>query len=267
MNIGFIGAGNMGGAILKGFLAWEKDSTNNYFVCGSSREKSKETAKRLGITSCGSIKELVEICEIFFLGVKPGDFTEVLPQIKTVTEKGKICVSMAAGITIKAMERVLGSNAKIVRIMPNMPVMVGEGMVSVSRNVNVTDDECGIVIDLFNRIGRAVEVEEELIHAVIGVSGSSPAYTYMYIDSLIKAAEDNGISSSDARVFAAQAVLGAAKQVLESEIDLHILVDDVCSPEGATIEAVELLKREDFEKTVKKGAQAAIEKSILMSRR
>jgi len=148
--------------------------------------------------------------------------------------------------------------------MPNTAAMVNEAMVAVCRNNNVGDIEFEEVFKLFKAIGLAEEISEDLIHCVIGVSGSSPAYTYMYIDALAKAAVENGMEKKQAIIFAAQAVLGAAKMVLETGIDPVQLRINVCSPGGATIEAVNLLKENGFEKKIKEGFQAAVDKSKLM---
>ena len=211
---------------------------------------------------------------------------------------------MAAGVTIASIESYLSDGAKVVRIMPNAPARVGEIMASVSPNGNVTDEEAAMVVDLISGMGRAVIVPEDLISAVIGVSGSSPAYTYMYIRALASAAEEYGMDEQAALTFAAQAVLGAAKIVLEEcagdseqnhdapeeilklsaagedqrtdaekaekqggKTYLDSLIDAICTPGGTTVEAVKSLNESGFEETVKKGAKAAIEKSIAMSKK
>jgi len=171
---------------------------------------------------------------------------------------------MAAGIAISFIEKYFAPGVKVIRIMPNTPALVKEAMVAVCRNRQVGDGEFRDVFRIFESIGRAEEVDEELIHCVIGVSGSSPAYTYMYIDALANAAEKNGMGKEQAIVFAAQAVLGAAKMVLETGIDPVQLRINVCSPGGTTMEAVKKLKENGFEKNIQEGFQAAVEKSKSM---
>ena len=150
--------------------------------------------------------------------------------------------------------------------MPNLPEKVGEGMISVSRYCNVDDAEFKIAMDIFSSVGRAEEVDESLINCVIGVSGSSPAYTYMYIEALTEAAVANGMDENKARVFAAQSVLGAAKLVLESSESLEQLRINVCSPNGTTIEAVNRLFENGFKEKVIEGFQAAVDRSIEMGK-
>lgn len=265
MNIGFLGAGNMGGAILRGFYPNKKEN-DQIFVFGVNLEKLEKTCAETGATPCTEIEDLVEKCDLFFVGVKPNKFEEVLPKIKKTYTKDKICVSMAAGIKIKYIESYLGEDATIVRIMPNTPAQVREAMTSVSANKNVTEAMMAPVMEILQGIGKAEIVDEDLIHTVIGVSGSSPAYTYMYIDGLIKAAINEGMEPDKARVFAAQAVLGAAKMVLENDITPEQLRINVCSPGGTTIQAVEKLMELGFEDIVGQGFRAASDKSREMEK-
>lgn len=264
MKIGFIGAGNMGGAILRGYLNKSGCAPENIFVYDTNREKTAELEESLGIHGMESIEAVTEACQVIILGVKPNGFEEVLPLVFSRMEKEKIVVSMAAGIDIAFLEKYLGTQAKIVRIMPNTPAMVNEAMVAVCRNSNVTEEEFASVFAIFNAIGRAKEIDESLIHCVIGVSGSSPAYTYMYIEALADAAVANGMEKEDAVFFAAQSVLGAAKMVLETHIDPVQLRMNVCSPGGTTIEAVNKLLENGFEEKIKEGFQAAVDKSKAM---
>lgn len=265
MKLGFIGAGNMGGAILRGYLNSGKIAAEDVYVCGRDMEKLKGLCHELGTNMCENIGQLVESCDVIMLGVKPNMFPEILPQVAKVYDSNKVIVSMAAGIMISVIEEAVGRDAKVVRVMPNTPAMVGEAMTSVSRNTNVTDEEFAPIFDIFTSIGKAEEVSENLIHCVIGVSGSSPAYTYMYIDALAEAAVKNGMNKEQALVFAAQSVLGAAKMVLETGVDPVQLRINVCSPGGTTIEAVETFQKEGFAQLVERGFQAAVDKSIKMS--
>ncbi len=265
MKLGFIGAGNMGGAILRGYLSSGKIQPDDVFVCGRNMEKLEKLCHELEVHGCRTITELMEACDVILLGVKPNMFPEIMPQVAEKYEKNKVLVSMAAGITIENISEFVGSDAKIIRVMPNTPAMVKEAMTSVSRNANVEDECFSQVFDIFQSIGRAEEVDEQLIHCVIGVSGSSPAYTYMYIDALAEAAVHNGMDKEQAVIFAAQSVLGAAKMVLETGVDPVQLRINVCSPGGTTIEAVNTLQEKGFTELVQSGFQAAVEKSKRMS--
>lgn len=267
MKTGFIGIGNMGGAILAGYaaasasdgvelMAFDKNET----VCSQTKQKINR------LTICESGRALCSEADILLLGVKPQIIETVLEEIAPAYNSSKLVISMAAGVKIALLEKYLGDDAHIVRIMPNLPAKVGAGMISVSRNSNVSDEEFEMAMDIFGSVGRAEEVDESLIDCVIGVSGSSPAYTYMYIEALVQAAVDNGMDAQKARVFAAQSVLGAAKLVLESSESLEQLRINVCSPNGTTIEAVNKLFENGFMDKVKEGFQAAVDRSIEMGR-
>lgn len=174
---------------------------------------------------------------------------------------------MAAGIPISFLEGFLPVGSKVIRIMPNTPAMVREGMVSVSRNKNISNQDMDISMGIFRSVGLAEEVDESLIDCVIGVSGSSPAYTYLYIEALVEGATANGMEKEMATRFAAQSVLGAAKMVLETGVDPQQLCLNVCSPGGTTIEAVNKLKENGFKENVKQAFQAAVDKSELLSKK
>lgn len=268
MKIGFIGAGNMGGAILRGYAAEASDKGHVIYVYNRTEETRKALEAEFEcVKACGSAEELVSECDVIMLGVKPNMFGELLPQIAPVCSDDKLVVSMAAGISIAYIEEYLGSGQPVIRIMPNTPAQVGEAMTSVSRNGNVTDEMMDFAMGIFRAIGKAEEVSEDLIHCVIGVSGSSPAYTYMYIDALAQAAVGNGMDTDKAKVFAAQAVLGAAKMVLENaDTTPEQLRINVCSPGGTTIEAVNRLFENGFEENVREAFQAAVDKSKTMTK-
>ncbi len=282
MKYGFIGVGKMGGAILRGLLDSGNIDRKDVAICGRDPEKTIRTASELGVAAYETKQEVTGASDIIFIGVEPKAFPDVMPLVAEAYEADKVLISMAAGVTIASIESYLGDEAKVVRIMPNAPARVGEIMASVSLNRNVTDGEAEMVVSLLSGMGRAAIVPEEQISAVIGVSGSSPAYTYMYIRALASKAAEHGMDEQAALTFAAQAVLGAAKIVLcecseapDQSTDaqgqdrfgkLNELIDAVCTPGGTTIEAVKSLEENGFEEIVRKGAGAAIKRSMEMSR-
>lgn len=296
MKIGFIGTGNMGGAILKGYAASDAVKGNQILIHNRTTEHNEEMATAIKgmmaekagsekndheVMICNDNGELAEQADIIIIGVKPDAVKEVLDEIayqinktaRGTSPEDKIIVSMAAGISIAAMEEALsrakagcGAYAKIIRVMPNTPAQVGQAMTSISRNRNVSDIELAAVADIFNAVGRCEEVPEDLIDCVIGVSGSSTAYTYMYIQALVEAAVANGMSEEKAREFAAQSVLGAAMMVQQSDESLQMLRDRVCSPKGTTIEAVNKLLENGFMDDVREGFQAAVDRSKEMTK-
>ena len=264
MNIGIIGIGNMGGAIARGIAASEKASGNVLILKGRDPEKTRKQAEELGAETALTDEELVRRSDIFFIGVEPKTYGEVLAGIREAYAPDKICVSMAAGISLSDLEEAIGKDAKIIRIMPNTPAKIGKGMTSISRNACCRDEDVEAVKKLLECFGRAGEVTEDQIGSVIAASGSSPAYTFLYIKALAQSAVNNGMDPESARLFAAQAVLGAAELVLRSEDDFDVLVDQVATEGGATIESIKLLKGENFEDLVVRGAQAAVDKANRM---
>ncbi len=265
--IGFIGIGNMGGAILSGYAKSENAENVQLLAFDMNSElcmKRKEQIPKLELCSSGS--ELCRKSDTIIIGVKPQVITGVLEEIAEAYDSSKTVISMAAGISIRKVQSCLGDEAGIIRIMPNTPAMVGEAMVAMCRNENVSDETFEEATEIFSGIGRAEHVDENLIDCVIGVSGSSPAYTYMYIQALIEEAAAQGMDERKARVFAAQSVLGAAKMVLESSESVEQLRINVCSPNGTTIEAVNTLFENGFMENVKEGFRAAVKRSIEMGK-
>lgn len=266
MNIGFLGAGNMGGAIINGYAGQAKEKGQTLLAFDLNAEKLQALSEKTGIIPCESQEDLVTRSDVVVLGLKPNIFEAVLREVAPLFEAGKVVVTMAAGISIGFIESILGPDIPIIRIMPNTPAMVNQGMTAVSRNANVDDAAFRQIFQMFTAIGRAEEVPEELIHCVIGVSGSSPAYTYMYIDALANEAVKNGMNYDQAVIFAAQSVLGAATMVLETGESPEQLRVNVCSPGGTTIEAVHVLQANGFEENVAQGFRAAVAKSKEMSK-
>ena len=266
MKIGFIGIGNMGGAIYRGYSPAAAAQGNEMLAFDKDTEKLQQLVAECPTTICSSLEELVGASDVVVLGLKPNMYETILPEIAACWKEEKVLVSMAAGMSISFITAYLGEKAKIVRIMPNTPARVGCGMTAVSRNGNVEDEIFEQVMGIFKGIGLAEEIDESLMDCVIGVSGSSPAYTYMYIEALMNAAVKNGMEPQQAKIFAAQSVMGAAKMVLESEKTPEQLRIDVCSPGGTTIEAVDALLENGFRDDVSEGFQAAVEKSKVMTK-
>lgn len=262
MKIGFIGLGNMATAIIGGIL--KKGMAQPGDIIGSDKmaaacEKAKNT---YGITIGSGNAEVASAADILFLAVKPIFFPEVLEEIKTVLSKETVVVSIAAGKTIAFIENGLGSSeVKIVRCMPNTPALVGEGCTGVCANKNVEKEELEQVLALIRSFGVAEAVPESLMDVVVGVSGSSPAYVFMFIEAMADQAVAAGMPRKQAYQFAAQAVLGSAKMVLETGMHPGELKDMVCSPGGTTIQAVKVLEEKGMRAAVMDAMEACIEKS------
>jgi len=204
------------------------------------------------------LNEFVKNSDIIFLGVKPYLVGEIIDEVGD-NFKNKIVISMAAAVEIKDLERKL-PNAKIVRIMPNTPVKVGAGVVGVVFNSLVNDEDKIIVLDLLSNLGIAEEILEKDMAALTALSGSGPAYGYLFIEALADGAVLNGLKRDVAYRLAASTVLGAAKMVLETKEHPGKLKDDVCSPSGSTIEAVRVLEEKNFRSAVIECEKACFDK-------
>ena len=259
--IGFIGLGNMASAMIGGML--QKDMVTPGEIIGSCRteETAKKIADRFGIETTTDNSTVAQAADILVLAVKPQFFPEVIAQIKDEVNADALIISIAAGKTMDYIETQFGRPLKLVRCMPNVPALVGEGITSVSRNERVSDEEMKQAMDLLSSMGKASEIPERLIDAVVGVSGSSPAYVFLFIEAMADGAVAAGMPRSQAYEFAARAVLGSAKMVLETGKHPGELKDMVCSPGGTTIQAVKVLEEKGFRAAVMDAMEACIEKS------
>lgn len=263
--IGFIGCGNMGEAFLKGIINSKIVTTDNLYVF--DRTKSEAIQKKYSVNILENELEIVKNCDVIFLAVKPNGYEDVLNKIKDVVNSTKILVAMAPGITMEnILEEVDNRNAKIVRTMPNLPLMVQEGCIAYAFNENIEDEEKDYFKNLFEAIGVAVEIKEELFDAVIGVSGSSPAFIFMFIEALADAAVYEGFARQDAYKLIGQTLIGCGKLFLESGKHPGELKDNVCSPGGTTIVGVKSLEDNGFRGVVTTAAIETIRKSKEMSK-
>ena len=246
MNIGFIGAGNIASAIIEGIIKDEFVKKENIKVYDVS-EKVRENYIKKGFEAVKTLEELLK-SDIIFLTVKPQFYTDVLEKMSDV--KDKIIVTVAPGITIAKVKSYLDSSNKVIRTMPNTPLMVGEGMTVIANEENCDSQKLDFVISLFEKSGKVIKIKEELIDSAVGVFSSSPAYVYMFIEALADGGVFNGIDRNTALTLAAQAVYGSAKMVLETGMHPAELKDMVCSPNGTTIRAVKALEDNGFRSSI-----------------
>jgi len=251
----------MGSAMIGGICKSGLVSPEQMIVSAHSTATVEKIHVAYGIRTTTSNEIVASTSDILFLAIKPYQFATVLPAIASCLKKDCIIVSVAAGQNIAAIENLLSSDIKLVRAMPNTPALVGESMSALCCNANVTDAELSVIKQLFECFGKAEIVTENMMDAVIGVSGSSPAYVYMFIEAMADAAVADGMPRTMAYKFAAQSVLGAAKMVLETGRHPGELKDAVCSPGGTTIEAVTTLEAGGFRKAVITAQRACVQKS------
>ena len=259
--LGFIGAGNMGYAMLKGASNVMKKEELTYTDVNIAR--LEEVKAETGISYMNSNVELVKAVKYVVLAVKPQFLDGVLEEIKDVITVEHVVICIAPGISISHYKKFFGEDKKIVRAMPNTPALVNEGMSGVCFSKDAfSEEEKNVVMQFFNSFGKCEIVDESLMDAVVCASGSSPAYVYMFIEALADSAVKYGIPRDKAYVFAAQTVLGSAKMVLETQEHPGKLKDMVCSPGGTTIAAVGALEEYGFRNAIIKAADACYEKSV-----
>lgn len=264
MKIGFIGLGNMAGAIIgaivkKGIFAPEQIIGADVFPAAS--RKAKES---FGMTIAADNQEVAEKADILVLSVKPQFYADVISEIKDLVDDSKIVITIAPGKTLAWLAEQFGKEVKLVRCMPNTPALVLEGCTGVCPSSRVSGEELKQVLEILGSFGRASVVPERLMDVVVGVSGSSPAYVFLFIEALADAAVAEGMPRAQAYEFAAQAVYGSAKMVLELGKHPGELKDMVCSPGGTTIQAVKVLEEKGMRAAVMDATIACIEKSRSM---
>lgn len=243
--IAFIGAGNMGYAMISSIAKSNIIPADNIMVFDIDKDKLLGLRKEVKIHVVQDVNDAVKNADIVILAVKPNMVEKVLTEIKTSIDGEKILVSVAVGIPIKFYKGVVGQDKKIIRTMPNTPALVGEGMTLMCYE-NVSDDEAKTIKRIFECFGKVEFLDEKLMSEVTAVTSSSPAYIFMFIEAMADAAVLSGIPRNLSYKLAAQAVLGSAKMVLETGKHPGELKDQVCSPAGTTIEAVSSLEKNRF---------------------
>ncbi|KON90425.1 pyrroline-5-carboxylate reductase [Sporosarcina globispora] len=263
--ISFVGCGKMAQAIIGGIL--KSNLVNPRQIIASARtELTLEDVKnRWEIQTRSSNIEAAKEADILFLAIKPDGHGAVIDEIKNSINSQAIIITIAAGISLSFLEQSFGRKIKAVRSMPNTPSLVGEGMSVLSANESVTPEDMEEVIKIFSCIGKAAVMEEKMMDAIPAISGSSPAYVYMFIEALADGGVKAGLSRDQSYQLAAQAVLGAAKMVLETGKHPAELKDEVCTPGGATIEAVAELERKGFRASVLSAMEQCFDKTKALS--
>lgn len=261
MKLGFIGCGNMATAMIKGIIG-NGIAAGNEIIAADLLQTSVDKAEReLHICVTTDNKEVARQAEVLVLSVKPQFYESVIQEIKdTVTEK-QLIVTIAPGKTLDWLEKQFGKTVKLIRTMPNTPALVGEGITAACSNKNVTEEELDYVISILKGFGKCEVIPEHLMDVVVSVSGSSPAYVFVFIEAMADAAVADGMPRAQAYEFAAQAVLGSAKMVLETGKHPGELKDMVCSPGGTTIEAVRVLEEKGMRSAVFEAMKACTRKA------
>lgn len=262
--LGVIGCGYMGSAIIKGVVL--SDFLNpKKIVVADALESNLDKINELGVYTCNSNKYVAENSEYLLIAVKPQHFNSVAHSLGDF--KPEKIISVMAGIQKSTIKEVLARyTIKVARCMPNLPCSIGSGAVG----IDMTDfdgdiDDTEFITNIFNNLGVVLSVNESKLDAVTGISGSGPAYAFMFMDSLIDAGVQQGLTKDEAKVLAVQTVLGAAEMVQRDEESLSDLIMRVCSKGGTTIEAVKVFEENHFRAIVSRAVDACVKKSRELS--
>lgn len=259
--IGFIGCGKMASAIIGGVIASNYLPKENIMAAEINEEKASEKSKELGIKVITDNNELVNSVDVVFVATTPNFVEGVLNDIKSSVTKDKLVVSIAAGVTTRFIESILGSDKRVVRVMPNTPALVLEGMSGVAGGTIATEEDVQAVVELLSNIGKAIEVTEEQLDIVTAISGSGPAFYYKVINDIARAGEKMGMDYEKALTLSIQTAIGSAKMLLSSDKSAEDLIASVATKGGCTRVGVDYMEEVDtadmFYNLIEKTAEKA----------
>ncbi|MFA4915245.1 MAG: pyrroline-5-carboxylate reductase [Syntrophales bacterium] len=255
--IGFIGAGKMGGVLIGSIISRGLLHASDVIVFDVLRERMEELKEQYSVHVAEDKRDIVNSADVVILAVKPQNMAEVLKEIAGDGKKAGLIISIAAGISINFMESYLGKKVRVIRAMPNMPAMVGEGVTALACGGGAGEDDISLACLIFDSVGTTVVVEEKLMDAVTGLSGSGPAYGFVFIEALSDAGVCMGLSRDIALQLAAQTILGAAKLCLVSGKHPAELKDMVTSPGGTTIAGLKVLEEGKIRAVLMAAVEAA----------
>jgi pyrroline-5-carboxylate reductase len=256
--IGFIGSGNMGEALIHGLLS-SKLSKPDHIICSDVRtERLQELGQRFGIRTTDDNHAVIQQCDIVIYAVKPQIIAEVIKETAVDLNLDKVVISIAAGVTLAAIESLIKKDLRLIRAMPNVCVAVKEGATAIAAGAHCKKEDIDLAMAIFNSVGRCVFLKEnDLMDAVTGLSGSGPAYIFMMVDALADAGVKVGLARKEALLLASQTVLGAAKMILETKLHPGQLKDMVTSPGGTSIAGLHTLEKGSLRTTLIDAVEAA----------
>lgn len=258
--IGFIGAGNMTATIIDGLVSRFDQINDSIFVTNRSREKLEKLCRENGVNALDTNIQLAKQCDVIVLGIKPNIYPVVLNEISPFINEDQLLVSIAAGITIDEIQGYFSNPQKIIRIMPNVAVSVGEGMLPMSSSPHATQEDIDITTELFSSIGRVDLISEHLMDAATCVSGCSPAFIAQMVEAMADGAVLQGMPREKAYQYAAQTLVGTGLMILKKELHPGPLKDMVTSPGGVTIEGVYSLEKNGFRGIVMEALEVCSQK-------
>lgn len=257
--IAFIGAGNMARAIIEGLLQ-SNFPASDIIAVNRSEDKNAELIHTLGIKANTDVIESAKYADVIVLGVKPQNMAELLSTMKEIDWHNKLVISIAAGISIKRLSQMANASLNIIRVMPNTPALIGEGMTGLYAPESVSESDCQFAEELFHAVGKTCWVPKESdINNIIAVAGSAPAYFFLFMEAIQAEALRQGFDNDTARELVQQTALGAAKMVIANPtLELATLREHVTSKGGTTAQALSVFNHNKFSETVAKAMQAAV---------
>jgi pyrroline-5-carboxylate reductase len=265
MNIGFIGGGNMAEAIIKGMITGGT-AAQTILASEPIELRRQQLASAYGIRTTADNSEIARFCSTVILAIKPQQATAACSTLKSDLTGKHLLVSIMAGVSSSTLESFFSEPVRVVRVMPNTPALVLSGAAAIARGLNATDEDMAVVEAIFTQVGSCCRVEEKLMDAVTGLSGSGPAYVLTFIEALADGGVKNGIPRDTALNLALQTVLGTAKLLSETGEHPGSLRDKVTSPGGTTIAGLHALEKGSFRATVMNAVEAATLRSIELGR-
>lgn len=266
MKIGFIGAGNMAEAIIKGIIKSRISRTSEIYASDINQDRLKYIKKLTGINVFNDNLKVIKNSDIIILCVKPQNIDNVLSELKNKIDKRKKIISIAAGISLSRLQIGLGKNISIIRVMPNTPALIGEGMSCISHGRYTSKKDIKIASGIFSSLGKVILIKEKLMDAVTAISGSGPAYFYLFIEALINAGIKLGLPYNVAVELVNQTAFGSIKMVINTKEEPANLREKVTSKGGTTEAALKIFAEKEFEKIVEDAVQKAFLRSKELSK-
>lgn len=259
----FIGAGNMASAIVSGILKSKICLPHDIVLFDKNEEQYSKFNE--SCTKALTIKDGIENSSHIFFSVKPQNIKEILNDIKDLDLSDKIFISICAGVTIDSISNIIGNDKKVIRTMPNTPLMIGEGVTALCRNNYVSDDEFDFVSSLFSSSGFTAELDETEINRITAITSSSPAYVYLFAKSILDGASKMGIHNEKTLEMICKTIIGSAKMILATQKPLDELISMVKSPNGTTEKALNVFDENDFSEIIYKAMLACAKRADELS--
>jgi pyrroline-5-carboxylate reductase len=264
--VGFIGGGNMGEALIRGLVGANLVKPGLITATDVRADRAKQLAQQFGVTAHSDNARCVRDADVVILAVKPQIMAEVLREIAPAVEARHLLISIAAGVATATIRAALGKDARIIRVMPNTPALVLQGAAGIARGKGLEPDDLDTAQEIFSAVGRAVVLDEELLDAVTGLSGSGPAYVAIVIESLADGGVKMGLDRVTAMTLATQTVLGAAQLLRDTGLHPGALKDMVSSPGGTTIAGISALEEGGVRTTFIRAVERATQRSRELGR-